>query len=168
VVVWLLVISAVWWWTGPSKDETTIYYASCTSFTPILPPSHSVDTQDLQKFEKSYERYRRNRAACGILAGGYTTYKLNAARAEVYYDLGTPKRLIDCAILDNKNWRCAYPADKQDYMTVKNGLEGIRENYRSFRFSVYRYQWWYVTIYWLLFSEPPRGEWLIPEQEIGY
>ncbi len=53
-------------------------------------------------------------------------------------------------------------------MTVKNGLEGIRENYRSFRFSVYRYQWWYVTIYWLLFSEPPRGEWLIPEQEIGY
>jgi len=166
VVLFLLTsaaIFAVWWWTGDSSDETTIYKASCTNLTPIRPSYYSID---LQNFEKTYEQYRRNRAECGILAAFSQTYKLNTSRAEVYYDsAGNPERLVDCAILDNKNWRCAYPVSEQEYMTVKNGLQGITRDYRLFYFSVHRYQWWYVTFYWFFFSEPPRGEWLIPEQE---
>lgn len=164
VVFFLLIsaaISAIWWWTGDSSDETTVYNASCTNFTPILPSYYSID---LQNFEKTYEQYRRNRAECGILPSGFKTYKLNASRAEVYYDiLGNPERLMDCVILDNKNWRCAYPVSKQEYLTVKNGLEGMRKDYSYF--YVHRYQWWYVKLYWFFFSEPPQGEWLIPEQE---
>lgn len=161
----LLLVFFVWWWTGPSRDETTIYPANCTSFTPILPPLHSLDSSE---FENSYAQYRKTRAECSLSVGEPTTYKLNLARGEVYYDgLGMPRRLVDCAILDNENWRCAY-SDGSGNVTVRNGLRATERGYPGFSFSVHRYQWWYVTIYWLIFSEPPRGEWLIPEQEVAY
>lgn len=168
VVVLLLlisaVISAIWWWTGDSSEETTVYNASCTNFTPILPSYYSID---MHNFEKTYEQYRKTRAECGLLAAGSNTYKINTARAEVYYvSLGRPERLVDCAVFDNNNWRCAY-SDDSGHVTVAKGLKAIEKNYDGFSFSMHRYQWWYVHIYWLIFSKPPRGEWLIPEQEVA-
>lgn len=163
IVLLFSLCGLIWWWTGFSNNQITVYSANCTSLKPIVLPTHALDKN---RDANNFDRYKRAHTQCGLSALGATTYTINSARAEVYYDsLGIPERLVNCAILDAKNWRCAYQ-DGSGHVTVLDGLEALKRGHESFRFSIYRYQWWYVRLHWFFLGKPPVGFWLIPEQTL--
>jgi hypothetical protein len=87
-------------------------------------------------------------------------------QSEVYYEFlgGVPDRLVKCAIMNSNNWRCEHP-DGSGYVAVINGLYAMKESSQYKTFSLYRWQYWYVTFYWFVMGKGPQGAWLIPEQE---
>lgn len=162
LIFFSLIFLIIWVFTGPSRDETFTYKAYCENGIKIVPIPYEVNINDVKKFYDNKKLW----SECRISTGIDKSYKINSARAEVYYEsFGVPVKLVDCVIIDNKNWRCAFP-DGSGYINVRNGLEGIPENddYHLY-FSLHRYQYWYVTIYSLIFGESPTGAWLIPLQQ---
>ena len=152
-----------WWWTGPSSDELVVYPATCANDRPILPRSLVMRSQSL---EKDIKKYQADRANCVILPLNPTVYKLNKARGEVYYtSLGEAKRFADCAIFSRTDWACSYP-DGSGKVVIIDGLKAIHADDvgrpMGAHFSLRRWQWWGVTLYWWIGR--PRGAWLIPEQ----
>lgn len=163
-----LIFAAVvgWWASGPASDEVTVYTATCVNNIIIRPFAHySRDERWDKDFAKQFFQDRQN---CVILLLNDLTYKVNLHQSEVYYqsklDSG-PKRLVKCAIMDSSNWRCEFP-DGSGYIAVINGLKAIKnDSSRSDLFSLYRWQYWYVTWYWFIMGKGPQGAWLIPKQE---
>ena len=164
----LLLLAALgWWWTGPSSDELVVYPATCVDGPPILPPSLAMQSGSL---EQDFKKYRADRANCVILSLNPTVYKLNKARGEVYYTgLFGASRLVDCAIFSRTDWTCSYP-DGSSRVVIIDGLRAIHADEVSspgvVHFSLRRWQWWGVTLYWWI--DRPRGAWLIPEQHQYY
>lgn len=154
-----------WWVSGPSSDETILYYASCANCIHIRPLHHYNEGKITSEV---YEKYLQDHKNCVLLHWTARTYKLNVHKSEVYYQLrlgGGPERLVKCAILNNKNWRCEYP-DGSGHMAVVDGLEAIKKDSYGRLFSLYRWQYWYVAWHWMIRDEGPTGMWLIPEQEV--
>ena len=163
-VVVLLLVGLGWWWSGPSSDELVVYSARCLDGTPILPPTLAMRTET---FERDFEKYEQDRANCVIIPGNRTVYKLNNARAEVYYiGLSGPQRLVDCAIFSRTDWACSYPDGSGRVVTI-DGLEAIHADDvkklgPALSFYQRRWQWWVARL-WSLVGRP-QGAWLIPEQ----
>jgi hypothetical protein len=106
---------------------------------------------------------------CRLFVSGSTTYKLNKAKGEVYYLLaGTAMRLENCAIFNRENWSCEYSDGSKK--VIIDGLIGWNPdgstNRFSESFSLHGWQWWYVTLYWMVMSEGPQARWLVPDQEM--
>ena len=164
ILVLLLLAGLGWWWTGPSSDELVVYPAKCTDGRPILPPSLAMRSES---FEQDFKKYQADRANCEILPLNRTVYKLNKARGEVYYTgLSETRRLVDCAIFSRTEWTCSYP-DGGGKVVIIDGLRAIHADHVNrpggVHFSLRRWQWWGVTLYWWIGR--PRGAWLIPEQQ---
>ncbi len=165
----MLLFAAVagWWASGPASDEVTVYKATCENDINIRPMTHSIDGG--KNFSEEYKKYRQDRMSCILLHIGNNTYKVNSYRSEVYYQYrllgGGPKRLVNCAIMDSNNWRCEYPNGKE-HIAVINGLYAWdKDSSHLNSFSLYRWQYWYVTWYRFIMGKGPQGAWLIPEQE---
>ena len=155
-----------WWWTGLSSDELVVYSATCTP----EPDQIQILPLDLalwgKSFDEGFKQYQADRANCRILPFNPTVYKLNKARGEVYYlGLFKTERLVDCAIFSRTNWVCSYP-DGSGKVVIIDGFQAIHADDVNLpggvRFSLRRWQWWAVTLYWWIGQ--PRGAWLIPEQ----
>lgn len=162
----ILVVSIGWWATGPSSDEVTVYRASCTNGVKVAPYGYGkkIDFASDVDFKKFWDAKKE----CRILASGSTTYKLNKIKGEVYYLLAdTTMRQKDCAIFNNRNWSCEYPDGSKT--VIIDGLDGWNPDGSSNRysntFSLNRWQWWYVTLYWMVMSEGPQARWLVPDQK---
>ena len=164
MVVVLLLAGLGWWWSGPSSDELVLYAARCADGISILPPTLAMRTET---FERDFEKYQQDRANCVILPANRTVYKLNNARAEVYYiGLSGPRRLVDCAIFSRTDWACSYP-DGSGRVVVMDGLGAIHADDVNragafLGFYLRRWQWWGATLWWWVGR--PQGAWLIPEQ----
>ncbi len=163
ILALLLLAGIGWWWTGPSSDELVVYPATCANEIQILPPSLAVR---LQSFDQDVKKYQADRANCRILHHRRTVYKLNKARAEVYYLLfDAPQRLVDCSIFRRTDWACSYP-DSSGKVVIIDGLRAIHaddvNSPLGVLFSLRRWQWWTVVL--LRWIGEPRGAWLIPEQ----
>ncbi len=136
---------------------------------PVLPLSIATRSES---FEQDFKKYQADRANCVILPLNPTVYKLNKARGEVYYTgLAGASRLVDCAIFSRTDWACSFP-DGSGKVVIIDGLQAIHADEVSSRspgrvhFSLRRWQWWGVTLYWWI--DRPRGAWLIPEQREYY
>ena len=141
----------------------------CSDGGPVLPRSQVIRSGSIMK---DLKRYKADRASCVILPLNPTVYNLNKARGEVYYKLfDQVERLIDCAIFSRTDWTCSYP-DGSYKVVIIDGLQAIHADEVSSRspgrvhFSLRRWQWWGVTLYWWI--DRPRGAWLIPEQREYY
>ena len=163
----ILVISIGWWATGSPSDETTVYRASCTNGIKVKPYGYG------QKFgfpsDADFKKIWDAKKECRVLAYSSTTYKLNKVKGEVYYlSLDTPMRIENCAIIDNENWSCEYSDGSR--RVIMDGLVGwnsdVSSNSWTNTFSLHRWQWWYVTLYWLVMSEGPQARWLVPDQKM--
>jgi hypothetical protein len=166
MMVVLVLAGLGWWWSGPSSDELVVYSARCLDGTPILPPTLVIRTET---FEQDFQKYQKDRENCVIVPGSRTVYKLNNARAEVYYIglLSEPRRLVDCAIFSRTDWACSYP-DGSGRVVVIDGLEAIHADdvKPEPRTSFYQRRWqWWVARLWSLVGRP-QGAWLIPEQRV--
>ena len=158
-----LVAIGGWLAIGPSSDEITIYYASCAGDKGIRPLLH-YDKPGKQ-FSEIYEQYIQDRKKCVLLPLTDRTYKVNIYQSEVYYQSSFgPERLVKCAIMNSANWRCEWP-DGSGYKAVIDGVEAIKKDSSSRPFSLRRWQYWYVTLYWFILGKGPTGDWLIPEQK---
>ncbi len=171
ILTLLLLAGIVWWWTGPSSDELRTYPASCANGISILPPSLALQDESFGAMvsgeSEGYKKYQADRANCVILHHSPKVYKINKARAEVYYSskLDGAKRLVDCSIFSRTDWACSYP-DGSGKLVIIDGLKAIHaddvDNAYPQRFSLRRWQWWTVVLLWWIGD--PRGAWLIPEQ----
>jgi hypothetical protein len=155
----LLLAKLLWWWSGPAPDELVEYSSFCLRGGQILPLGLATRTTT---FEENFKRYEENRANCLIVPMRRTTYKLNMARAEVYYmTLGGPERLVDCKIFDRTDWVCSYP-DGSGSIVMIDGLRAISADDNDIYFYQRRWQWWLATLWsWV---GRPQGAWMIPEQ----
>ena len=96
--------TAIWafdWW--PFQDELTVYPASCQNKNVTLKKCNDLILREP------------------------ITYALNKQRAEATYiavsgGLSIPYKLVNCVIVDRKNWRCKYPHSTRE-VTV---LQGVR------------------------------------------
>lgn len=158
----ILIISIIavigWWLTEPANDEITIYSATCTNGIIIQ------SNIPLDNFAYHYQKHRDNLKTCVILPLTPMSYKINFYKAEIYYTygFGGPRRYVNCAILNSKNWRCPFEDGSGDIVVI-NGLKA-RDEEMERHFSLYRWKYWYTTIYWFLVGGGPQGAWLIPDQ----
>ena len=164
--VFLIAGAAVWWWlSGPDSDELIVYRATCVNENKVLP--WTMAGRKGESLAQSRKRYDADRANCVILPQSRTVYKLNKARAEVYYNspFTGAARLIDCSIFSRTDWTCSWP-DGIGKVVI---IDGLRAKHRaelkmitSNFFSLRRWQWWAARLYqWV---GQPQGSWLIPEQ----
>lgn len=158
ILIILIATGIGWWLTEPANDELTIYSATCTNGIIIQ------SRIPLDNFNYHYQKHRDNLKNCRILSLSSISYKINFHKAEIYYDygFGGPRRFVNCAILNSKNWRCPFEDGSGD-IVVTNGLKARGEKMESY-FYLYRWQYWYVSLHWFLVSDGPQGAWLIPDQ----
>lgn len=162
----ILVISIGWWATGSLSDEVTVYRASCTNGVKIMP--YGYGQKNGVPSDAEFKKFLDAKKECRVLSSGSTTYKLNKVKGEVYYlSAGTTMRQRNCAIFNNRNWSCEYSDGSKD--VIIDGLKGWNPDGSSKRssdtFSLNGWQWWYVTLYWMVMSEGPQARWLVPDQK---
>jgi hypothetical protein len=155
------------WIQETFSNELVVYSASCSNGVKIRPLIFAVRTG--ANFNSDYERYNADRRRCVFVPGGRTTYKLNEAKGEVYYDSlgGSVDRLVNCAINNVDNWSCEYP-NGSGRVVVIDGLPAVSQKEASTDFAgnifyVRWWQWWAGTLYWWIGK--PQGKFLIPEQK---
>ena len=126
-ILLLAFAGAGWWWTGPSSDELVVYPATCTNGVQILPPSLALRGES-----DDFKKYQADRANCVILYHSPKVYKINKARAEVYYSSKSvgAKRLVDCSMFSRTDWACSYP-DGSGKLVIIDGLKANRTDRKS-------------------------------------
>lgn len=121
-IIFLIIIGFTLWAIDPTEwfsNSHTVYPAICLQGNIVLSdPSPNYSQADFYKA----------RADCDISVSMTKTYRINEARGEVTTLMSgvTPMRLVKCAIMDKRNWRCEY-LDKHTGIYDNHWLSGFVE-----------------------------------------
>jgi hypothetical protein len=166
----LALIVLLYWWSGDSSAEMTLYNATCNNDIKIYPSTYWYTKLNSTE---AFKRDRSDRDNCIILPLNRKRYILNEIKGEVYYKSAFGNhRLINCAIVDDENWTCEYPDDASELQVVIGGLEArANEDMEDERFpntfSLRRWQWFFANIHYWYSGDGPSDIRLIPEQEVA-